>query len=518
MSSWFRLPLLFAIIFCFAVSSTAAARPNVIIILADDMGYGDPQCYNAESKIPTPHLDQLAARGVRFTDAHTPSSVCTPTRYTLLTGRYCWRTRLKSSVLDGFSPSLIDRNRATIASTLKARGYATACIGKWHLGMDWTRQNGSHEPEDRAPRGFRPGDDIDFSQPITGGPLAVGFDSFFGISASLDMPPYCWIENDRCVPAPDTTVLTARDTIFLNQTGGAAHSDFRLEDVLPTLKQRTVTWIKDQHARDADQPFFLYLPLNSPHLPVAPSKAFAGTSQAGHYGDFVVETDDVVGAVVKTLERTGDLANTLIIFTSDNGGLWHQWTPQEADDLAHYRPTPRGKYTAGFGHHSNAHLRGTKADIWEGGHRVPFIVQWPAKVAGGQVSDRPMELTDVFATVLEALDLEHPEGTAPDSFSFHSELSGKPSAEPQRPFLVHHSLRGMFAVREGDWKFVEARGSGGFSTPRLIQPRDGHPTGQLYNLANDPQETMNLYLQGPAKVKAMQALLNRAKSSEGLRE
>jgi len=497
--------------------SPSTERPNIVLILADDMGWGDLTCYNSESKIPTPNIDRIANAGVRFTDAHTPSSVCTPTRYSLLSGRYSWRTRLKSSVLDGFSPPLIENDRPTLASFLKARGYATGCIGKWHLGMQWTRTDGKPENVDRADK-FRPGDNIDFTRPVTAGPLTVGFDSYFGISASLDMPPYCWIENDRCDPAPDTSVPTAKNTIFLNQQGGRAASDFAVDGVLPVLKRRAIEWLQNQTEARDKQPFFLYLPLTSPHLPVAPSSAFKGRSKVGLYGDFMLETDDLVGGVLDALEKRNTAENTLVLFTSDNGGLWHQWTPREKDDLARYRPTPRAQYTMQFGHQSNAHLRGTKADIWEGGHRVPFLVRWPGRTPGGMVSNEPIELTDIFATVAEILGEAIPKGGAPDSFSFLSAMKMKARKSPVRPFLIHHSLRGLFAIRQGEWKYVEARGSGGFSQPRQIQLKPGEPTGHLYNLADDPGETMNLALREKAVANRLSALLQSAKSGQRLRE
>lgn len=509
-----RLPVIVsALVFPLTLS---AADPNIIIILADDMGWGDPQCYNPESKCPTPNIDRLAADGMRFTDAHTPSSVCTPTRYTLMTGRYCWRTRLKSSVLDGFSPPLIEPDRMTVADFLKEKGYATACIGKWHLGMQWTRLDGEPETADRREeRGFRPGDSIDFSKPLTGGPLTAGFDSFYGISASLDMPPYCWIDNDLADPAPDTSVETAKDTILLNQAGGRAHSEFSIFDVLPVLKERTTDWIADHTAAEPEQPFFLYLPLNSPHLPVSPSKKFEGSTDFGSYCDFVAETDDFVGGVLEALEATEKLENTLILFTSDNGGLWHQWDPQEADDLAGYKPSPRAKYNEEFGHRSNAYLRGTKADIWEGGHRVPFLVQWPARIAGGTVSDEPVELTDVFATVAAIFGETMSDDTAPDSHSFLPVLKGEALDEPVRPYLVHHSLRGIFAIRKDGWKLIEKRGSGGFSTPKFPTrpPKDG-PAGQLYFIDEDVSETRNLWDEEPEKAKELSALLEEV-SVEG---
>lgn len=515
-------PLRYAVslaLFCnyCVVCGDTPSKPNIVIILADDLGYGDVACYNSDSRIPTPHLDRLAAGGLRFTDAHTPSSVCTPTRYGLLTGRYCWRTRLTSGVLDGFSPPLIEPERPTLASWLKSQGYATACLGKWHLGMQWTRQDGMPETVDRVVGEHRGGSEIDYTKPVTGGPLAVGFDSYFGISASLDMPPLCWIENDRCIPPPDTIARDARQEMFLTHSPGAAHSGFRLQDVLPTLKRRTTNWIDAHVQNSGDQPFFLYLPLNSPHLPVAPSEPFLGTSQAGLYGDFVVETDDFVGSVVSTLERHGELTDTLMIVTSDNGGLWHQWTPQEADDVAGYKPTPRAEYTASFGHHGNGTLRGTKADVWEGGHRVPFLVHWPREVMEPRVEATPVELTDVFATVADVLEVPLPAEAAPDSCSF-APLLGRPRLSSiERTTLVQHSIQGKFAIREQGWKYIEVRGSGGFSTPKTIKPNVGEATGQLYHLDSDPQETQNRFLREPAHVETLQLRLGEIRGSDRLR-
>ncbi len=498
---------------------SAAQRPNVVIILADDLGYGDPHIYNQESKIPTPHIDQLAQRGIRFTDAHTPSAVCTPTRYGLLTGRYCWRTRLKSGVLDGFSPPLIESDRPTIASLLKACGYRTACFGKWHLGMQWTRRNGELETLDRAAppaAGFRSGEEIDFSPPVRGGPMALGFEYYFGISASLDMPPYCWIENDRCRLGSPTIAPEHRE-LFLSGGRGVANPDFKLDAVLPTLKSRIVAWIGEHAGRTVANPFFLYVPLNSPHLPVVPSAEFVGKSGAGAYADFVMETDDCVGAIVEALRRAGALENTLVAFTSDNGGLWHEWTPAEADDVRGYKPTPRGQFNREHGHQSNGPLRGTKADIFEGGHRVPLIVHWLERVKPGIVSPAAVELTDLFATIAEAAGVALPPGAAPDSFSFFGALMGT-SVPTTRPFLVHHSLHGVFALREGNWKYVEARGSGGFSSPKFVKPGAGESAGQLYNMERDWQETKNVATLEPDRVAHFETLLQRIKSGTGLRE
>jgi arylsulfatase A len=522
MSNNFLFLLLALTIITRAMASTNAndngPLPNIVVVLADDLGYGDARCYNRDSKIPTPNMDRLAQRGLRFTDAHTPSSVCTPTRYGLLTGQYCWRTRLKQGVLDGFSPPLIDRGRLTLASLLKNVGYSTACIGKWHLGMQWTRLDGHPETEDRGEKGFRGGELIDFNARLTGGPIDVGFDSYFGISASLDMPPYCWIENDRCQPVPTEMTGDHRKEMFRTQTAGKSHRDFRIEEVLPELKRRTVQKIDDHLSKKTRTPLFLYLPINSPHLPVAPSQSFVGKSQAGLYGDFVVETDDFVGSVVKAFEKYDAIDNTIIIVTSDNGGLWHEWSPQEADDQALYKPTERAKNSASFGHHSNGYLRGTKADIFEGGHRVPFLFQWLKAIPESKVIDTPIEVTDVLATLADIINVRLPESLEHDSYSFANLFRITSRNTPPRTVLVHHSMSGLFSIRVGNWKYAEARGSGGFSSPKTISPKPGEPDGQLYDLAYDPSETKNLYLEHPERVTHLKSKLGTIKKSKRLSE
>jgi len=498
-----------------AQAATRSQAPNVVIILADDLGYGDPHCYNAQSRIDTPALDRLAAHGVRFTDAHSADAVCTPSRYGLLTGRYCWRTRLKRSVLDGYSPPLIEASRPTLASFLHGQGYATACFGKWHLGLQWTRRDGTLETRDRPANGFRTGEDIDVTKPVLGGPTAVGFDTFFGISGSLDMAPYCWIQDDHCVRPPTEKVPDAPD-MFLNQAAGLRAPGFDAVAVLPTLETKSIQWITDHLHREPEKPFFVYLALNSPHLPVVPTAEFRGRSGAGRYGDYVMETDAVVGAVVEALERGGALENTIVVFSSDNGSLWHEWDPVEADDVAFHQPSPRGEYTRKFGHQANGPLRGTKADIWEGGHRVPLIVQWPARLAPG-VAGAAVELTDLFATLADALSVPLPEDAAPDSFSFYSVLQKPALARSSRPFSVHHSIHGMFGISSDGWKYAEARGSGGFSTPKMVKPKPGEPTGQLYHISDDIAETKNLFSAEPGRVLRLQQQLDLAKRSPSLR-
>lgn len=488
-----------------------AATPNIIVILADDLGIGDLSCYSAASKIQTPHLDRLALEGMRFTDAHTPSSVCTPTRYGLLTGRYAWRTRLKSGVLDGYSPPLIEPERVNVASFLKAQGYHTACVGKWHLGLQWTRKDGHLETQDRGPAGVRSGFEIDHTQPIRGGPTALGFDHFFGISASLNMPPFCFIVGERPLHQPVLHQERMRDAEYLATDEGVRSPDFTNASVMPRFAGEAIAFIEAQAAAKEKAPFFLYAPLSSPHLPVVTNQEYRGKSQAGEYGDFVVETDAFVGAILETLDRTSLASETLVLFTSDNGGLFHYWEAQESDDVKHYQIRGRAALMQKFGHQGNAHLRGTKADIWEGGHRVPFLVRWPGRAPEGSVSAQLVELTDLLATVAEILQVPLPSGAGPDSRSFLPVLLGEDTAAtPTRPYAVHHSMQGVFAIREGPWKYIPHRGSGGFSQPRQLDPAlEGGPPGQLYHLTDDPSETRNLHREKPEIIERLARLLKQ---------
>ncbi|MBL6766170.1 MAG: arylsulfatase [Verrucomicrobiae bacterium] len=487
----------------------AAPFPNIVYILADDFGYGDASCYNPESKIPTPFIDRLAAQGMRFTDAHSPSAVCTPTRYGILTGRYCWRTRLKYRVLDGFDPPLIDRDTMTVPTLLKDRGYRTACIGKWHLGMQFTDNDGAPMPavplDRREPP--RAGKNVDYSRRISDGPTERGFDSFFGISASLNMAPFCFLENDRPVIIPTIDHPSVR-TEFITVDEGLRSPDFTITGVMPALAGRAVRYIENHGARHRDQAFFLYLPLSAPHLPVVPNAEFRSRSHAGDYGDFVVETDAFVGDVMNALDRAGLAENTLLIFTSDNGGLYHWWDAREADDLKNYRPSARGQQMKEFGHQGNAHLRGTKADIWEGGHRVPFVARWPGKTPAGSTCDALVELTDLFATCAAITHSPAIPNAGKDSRNILPLLLGNTPKTPIRDYAVHHSLWGVFAIRQGDWKLIPHRGSGGFSRPRDLDPaKIGGPPGQLYNLKVDPSETTNVWADHPEVVARLSKLL-----------
>ena len=364
------LRLILPVLFCLLPSVHAAAKkPNIVYILADDLGYGDVKCFNPDGKIPTPNLDRLAAAGMRFTDAHSSSAVCTPTRYGLLTGRYNWRSRLQSGVLGGLSPPLIEPGRLTVPAFLQQQGYHTACIGKWHLGMDWPLQPGAEPFDDRIEKGEQ-GWRVDFTKPIARGPNSVGFDYFFGLAASLDMVPYTFIENDR------VTIIPTQDNAFPMMSGhtnsftrrGPAAAGFEAGAVLPTLTRKAVEYLEQRAGTaKAGTPFFLYVPLNAPHTPIAPTKEWQGRSGLNPYADFVMQTDASVGAVLHALDRLGLAPDTLVIFTSDNGC------------------SPEAKFNElrAKGHNPSASFRGTKADIFDGGHHVPFLVRWPGRVQPG---------------------------------------------------------------------------------------------------------------------------------------
>lgn len=461
-----------------------AERPNLVVILADDLGYGDCGCYGARHGL-TGHLDRLARSGMRFTDSHSPSAVCTPTRYGLLTGRYAWRTRLKQGTLIGDSPALIEEGRLTLASLLQKQGYSTAAIGKWHLGLGIAAKT-------------------DFAQPLRPGPLSVGFNSFFGIPASLDMVPYVYVENERVLALPTAQSEKSPksnyfDGVFWRE--GAAAPGFRHVDVLPALTKRATEFINGQ---SADRPFFLYFALTSPHTPWVPTEEFRGRSALGEYGDFLAQTDAAVGRVLEALEARNLADRTLVVFTSDNGAI------------------PLPAQFAESGHRPNGAWRGQKADIWEAGHRVPYLVRWPGHTPAGSTCSETICHTDLLATVSAIIGAKLPDDAGEDSFSILPLLTGQTRVHPVRTEIVHHSGDGAFALREGKWKAIFHLGSGGFSQPKREPPTADGPTGQLYDLEADPGETHNLWLDQPAIVTRLSARLDvlkregRSRPREGL--
>lgn len=477
------------------------AAPNIVIILADDLGYGDIKGYNQHSKIPTPNLDSMVSAGIKFTDAHTPSSVCTPTRYGLLTGRYAWRTELKQSVLWSWDRPLIQGDRLTMPRLLKSKGYHTACIGKWHLGWWWPDQEGAYINQDIVIGDYGLEgrhllhQKIDFSKKIGGGPLAAGFDYYFGDDVP-NFPPYAYFENNRLTAIPDTI---KPETMF--GTPGPMKSGWDLTKVMPTITDRAVQYIREKS--EEENPFFLYFALTAPHTPIAPSPEFIGKSEAGAYGDFVHQVDHTVGQIISALKTQGQWENTLLIFTSDNGS-------------AHRDGTNMGGKVGSIrdlGHFPSGILRGTKADIWEGGHRVPFIASWPAKIKPKITTDQLFCLTDLMATISTLVGVKSDLQSCVDSKDF-ADVFLKNSQEPIRSSLVHHSIRGMYAVRKDDWKFIDGLGSGGWSKDSTDYAGGQIPKGQLYDLSSDPSEKNNVYFDYPEIVQDLKQELQQIKDLE----
>ncbi len=462
--------------------------PNIIYILADDLGYGDVKCFNPNGKIATPNIDKMAANGRMFTDAHTSSSVCTPTRYGILTGRYCWRTKLKKMVLNGYSESLIKQERTTIAEMLKEQGFSTAFIGKWHIGWDWAIENGE-APSNNDKRRNTP--NVNFAKPIKNGPSTHGFDYSFGFCASLDMPPFVYVENDMPSMIPTKTTLSVDKKGFWRK--GLTSDDFIHSKVLQDLTDKAVQYI-EQHAGEPS-PFFLYFPLPAPHTPILPSSEFLGKSNTNMYGDFVMQVDDVVRQIRETLKSQGISNNTLVVFTSDNGC------------------SPRADFEelAKVNHAPSYHFRGAKADIFEGGHRVPFIVEWPDKTPKNTKSDKIICTTDFFATCAELSTYDIKDNAAEDSYSMLSLIKGE-NNESVRPHIVHHSSNGSFAIRQGDWKLCLCAGSGGWGYPRtqdIKREKLDLPSAQLYNLKKDIGETQNLITKHPEKAQELKEALKQ---------
>jgi arylsulfatase A-like enzyme len=465
----------------------AAKAPNVVVILADDMGWGDLGCYGSTA-IPTPHIDRLAREGVRLTNCHAASAVCTPSRYAVLTGRYSWRGPLKNFVLMGHGPAIIEQDRPTLASVLRDAGYATGAFGKWHLGLGWRHRDGcvrdAFQPGARLHDDIETdrGEDVDYSAPFDNGPLTLGFDRFFGIAGSMDMPPYCFLDQDRTVGVPDRP----KEVFYTEQRPGFQTPDWAEDEVDVRFVDEATRFIKAPR----DQPFFTYLALSSPHRPCVPPGFVRGRSSAGARGDAVCLVDWAVGEVLSALEGIGAADNALLIVTSDNGALTYF-----TDD------------TGGSDHQPNGDWRGQKGDVWDGGHREPFVARWPGHFPTGSVSDDPVCLTDLLPTIAAATGVKVPSGAAEDGVNMLDVLRGTGRLDADRP-IVHHSLAGRFAIRCGRWKalFTEGPG-GGFSEPTISSlfssgtgkahttpPWDAeHPDGQLYDMAADPRESTNLW-------------------------
>lgn len=470
-------------VLCAHCAAAETARPNIVILLADDLGYGDARCYNPQSKIATPNIDRLASQGMRFTDAHTPGPLCHPARYGLMTGRYPFRT----DITRWPTQPLIEKGQVTIASLLRDQGYHTAMVGKWHLGF---REAG-------------------YDQPLPGGPVDCGFQTFFGFRASTDISPYFFIRGDRAVIPPTNHIAENHSPGWAPTQGafwraGGIAPGLDLKDVLPRLTDEACAVIHEHagKSRDTRQPLLLYLAYTAPHTPWLPAAEFVGKSGAGMYGDFTMMVDAEIGRVLAALEQAGMTRDTLLIFTSDNGPVW---LPADVTR---------------FGHNAAGGLRGMKGDAWEAGHRMPFIVRWPGRVKPGTVTDQTICFTDLLATFADICGKTLPADAGPDSFSFLPVLEGRqPEDKPIRgPIVMRAGSSPAMTIRSGDWKFINQLGSGGFSQPKTIQPGPGDPTGQLYNLRTDRAETNNLYLKHPGIVARLEAEMQdivNAKASRG---
>ena len=485
-------------------------NPNIIYILADDMGYGDMGCNNPECRIPTPNLNRLAETGMWFTDAHAGSSVCTPSRYNVLTGRYAWRSRLKRGIVWEWDGSLIEPDRLTAAEMLRQQGYRTACFGKWHLGWDWPTKDGRH-PNETLPFGEGAGaarkafgyEMIDYSGRIGGGPVDRGFDSYFGVDVP-NFAPYAWFQDDRLTEQP-----TAEKAPHLYGNEGKSVPGWEHHRMIPEFTRRAETFIREQGGKQRQgngNPFFIYFPLTSPHSPVVPNREFLGKSGIGSYGDFICEIDWLVGRITGALEEAGIRDNTLIIFTSDNG-------PENRvkdDEGAYIRAKEKGHYSMGP-------YRGIKRDIWEGGHREPFIASWPDVIPSGSVCGQLVGLGDFMATCAEITGTALPDGAGGDSISMLPLLKGE-TETPTRMLAVHHSVSGKFAVRVKDWVLIDDPPGGDNEEPDWFRMERGYADadlpGELYDLKTDAPERINMYRQRPDIVRELKELLVEIKERE----
>lgn len=489
-TSVFTILLLFSMVDLGAQSkSDESNRPNIIYILADDLGIGDLSIYNENSKIHTPNLDKMGAEGMKFTDAHTSSSVCTPTRYGILTGRYNWRTPLKEFVTWGNSPMLIKDDRLTVADLLQKHGYKTANIGKWHLGLNWHIKDGGKEFEYFS--GIKDRYDfkqMDYSKPLKKGALDLGFDYSFSIVASLNMPPYVYLENDRVVMQPtDISERKRAEHPYAHWIKGAISDDFDHEQVMPILVDKTINFIKE-NAGD-DKPFFVYLPLPAPHNPILPLEKWKGKSGINPYADFVIMIDDLMGNLFDAIKESGIEKNTIVIFTSDNG----------CASNANF------SVLKSKGHHPSYIYSGAKGSYLEGGHRVPFLVKWPGKIKPNSICEETVCTTDFMATCADLMNYKLKDNEGEDSYSMMALFKQKKGFK--RTATIHHSKTGIFAIRKGDWKLILSPNSGLNAAGKPVKLKEKLPEEMLYNLKRDVKEQNNVAGAFPEKVKELKDLL-----------
>jgi arylsulfatase A len=482
-----------------AVSDEIPRRPNIVVILADDMGYGDVAVQNSNGRIPTLNLDRLATDGLTFTDAHSAGSYCVPSRYGLLTGRYMWRTRLGSGGnLANFAGTLIEPGRKTLADVLRDAGYFTGLIGKWHQGIDWKLRDESARGDIRVNPNYQDFENIDFASPVLKGPKDYGFDYSFGTAGSAEMNPSTFIENNQATVIPTLLSVEAKDKYgeWYGRDDNIIAEDYTMDRLVPTLSNKACQFVETAARTRPDQPFFLYYAMTTPHNPIVPNQEFVGTSRAGAYGDFVVELDHHVGRLMQTLAELGIEKNTIVIFTSDNGpvnrtrGYSAKWV--------------RGD-TAVHGHDSNGPFNGWKSGLQEGGHRVPFFVRWPETIKAGERCSTTILFNDVLPTLAEMLDVKLDNQTAEDGISFFKALTGESRPESFHDAIVHNQSTGTFAIRKGAFKLTV---NGPKSAPQILD--DAFPVSfVLHDLHNDIEETIDVSSKNPTLVNEMYALLKQ---------
>lgn len=501
-----KLLMLPALVFLSA-SFQKSSKPNIVIIYADDMGYGDMSCQNPDSKISTPNLDRFASQGMRFTNAHSASGVSSPSRYSLLTGRYHWRGYLTKGIVSQWGDPAIEKGRTTIASMLKEQGYYTACIGKWHLGEIYPFKKGLGQ-NDPAKHGWTPismngkenwtPDAFDWKLPIKEGPTSKGFDYYYGTGV-INFPPYTWIENDKILEEPvemlETGITRTAEGSWECRPGPAA-KNWDITHVPIRLMEKTIEWINTRKGKR--KPFFLYYALPSPHAPIIPDEQFIGKSKAGGYGDYMVQTDWMIGQILETLKKNRLEKNTIVIFTSDNG----------PEQYAYQR-------IINYDHYSMGDLRGLKRDLWEGGHRIPFIVRYPGVVPAGSVSSELICQTDLMATIAGIVGISLPENAGEDSFNMINVFKGNLSEKPVRDYIIHHSPNGNFAIRKDNWVLFEATSGGVSKEPVWIKQKFNYQPDTtpmvLYDLNNDIKERRNLYTEYPDRANELKALLDKSR-------
>jgi len=504
-----KIMALSIVVLMFGVSSVLSAQehlPNIVFILADDLGYGDVGCYNSESKIPTPNLDKLAATGMRFTDAHSPSTVCTPTRYSILTGQMAFRTGMKGVFGGVTGPCLIKEERLTLPQMLRSKGYTTACVGKWHIGMTFLDKDG--KPIKNG--GIKGVQQIDYTRRIPDSPIHRGFDTFYGTVCCPGTDfLYAYIDGD-IIPVPPTKMLDQtklpKHPYANDCREGMVADNFNHETIDLVFLDKSKAFLEQHAKRNPEKPFFLYHSMAAVHLPSFPAEQFKGKTQMGPHGDYIFEMDTIVGELMKTLEGLGLAENTLVMFASDNG--------PEVPTVLDMRKT--------YNHDGAKPWRGVKRDQWEGGHRTPFIVRWPGKIKAGTISDQLLSLTDVMATCAEIVSSKLPNDAAEDSTSMLPVLLGTQGDKPVRTYMLEQTISLALSIRNGQWKFLDHKGSGGNNyardgewgmKPYAMKDTDTDAPGQLYNLAADPGETTNLYSKHPEIVKALKAQLDTFKAS-----